>query len=376
MRGTFGEISKASIEWTKTVLFRPFVFKKWIMLFIIAMIAMQLRGGCNANFNSSGSGNTETTKQTESQKNANTTADKEAVEQKGIGNPIDAVKSGYNSIINKWGKPMVIGFAVGIILLLALLVLSIIWLYSHFTFIFIGAVKNNEASIKKPFSENYDLGLSFFKFNLVYTFVGLFVLGSIAFWLYRSLSGIGVFSGIEGLEPVLIFKTVILPVILGVILILLSAIFSFIVNHYLIIIMYKKRYNFLKALPIAFKLVADNKGAFIKYIFYRIFLMIVISIISLGILILQVLGILIVAGPVIAVVVYLFGLIAGIVKMIVGIVLLLTGVPLAIAALMMFAIVYLPFTVFFKTFNLKFIARLDDEYDLFRLKEKVEVSLL
>ena len=51
MRGGFTEIISASVEWTKTVLFRPFSIKKWLLLYFIALLAFQLQGGFNLKMN-------------------------------------------------------------------------------------------------------------------------------------------------------------------------------------------------------------------------------------------------------------------------------------------------------------------------------------
>ena len=48
---SFIEIITESIEWTKVILLRPFKLKKWLLLYVIALLAFQMQGGCNGNFN-------------------------------------------------------------------------------------------------------------------------------------------------------------------------------------------------------------------------------------------------------------------------------------------------------------------------------------
>ncbi len=166
----FSEIISESIEWTGTVLFRPFRLKKWVFLAFIALLAGQLSGS----FNSSGNYSP--------QKKANA-----AVENAGqaivssqtdtrppVISTLRSIKQGLVAAASdrRFGP---IAWGIGVIVLF--LVLVLLWLSSRFTFIFLDDVVRNDASIRRPFGEFRRLGNSLWGFLLVVGIISLLLAG-------------------------------------------------------------------------------------------------------------------------------------------------------------------------------------------------------
>lgn len=365
----FSDLINASITWTKTILFRPFKFKKWLMLFIIAALALQLQGGCNSNIRLPGS-----EKKSAEQKYLDSQDKEIAGETKSKvravtshESPVQIVKNLYGKSVKNFGKTTVYLLVVLLCLVLILLVLLSYWVYSIFSFIYIEAIVNNDTSIKAPFKRNVQLGKSYFIWTIISSFISY---GSIMILIklgYNSLLRLGVFESNSQIAFVKIILSVLPFILIGMCLFIASWLLGFFVTNYILIVMYKEKISTLKAFPIAFSLLRDNISTFIIYILIKLGLVIVTSIIGsvvglLMILTLAIPGILMgIAGF------GLFKILPVFLKPILSAVLIILGIPLFIAFFVLMNMILLPFSVFFKTFNIKFIARLDERYNLFKL---------
>ena len=355
MRGNFGEIISASIEWTKTVLFRPVRFKKWIFLYIIASIAFQMQGGCNFNTNL---------------KPRNLGIKRPAqTEKAGVKNESFYAENSHDDPIKKKTTYMIAFFATLLAILIMGLFLVMEWLYSIFSFVFIESVAGNDASIKKPFLRNRPIGNSYFAWNVIYTLVFLGILAIVVKLGYDSLSVLGVFAKDASVSFGAMAAALLPNIITCVCLFLASWLISLFVSDYALVVMYKERLPILKAMEPSFSLLLSDVGAFIKYLFVKIGLVIAIAIIS-SVLFFAILLALFVPGAIIVIIAALiYKIIPGFIQPFYVVVMLLVGVPLIVAVLFLVNAVFVPFPVFLKTFNLKFIARLDEKYNLFRLTE-------
>lgn len=357
MKGDFGEIISASIEWTKTVLFRPFKFKKWVMLYIIALLAFQLQGGCSINY----SGSSPAPKQP---KEANQVErPQEAVSGNVPQGPVESVKSNF--------KPpallITIIILIGIVLTAIFVVLE--WIYSIFSFIFIGAIANNDASIKRPFIMNRPIGNSYFVWNIVYLIIFFGILATLIALGYNSLFRLGVFEKGSTIAFGRIALAILPHILIGVFLLLISALITFFVSNYVLVVMYKERTGILKALTPSFSIFRSDPGASIKYLFVNMGLWLATIIIGSGISFLIFIGLI---GPIVSSGFILYGfykVMPHAIQPAYVVILLILGIPLMVAFALLVNLIFLPFAVFLKTFNLKFISRLDDRYNLFRLSQ-------
>lgn len=313
MKGTFGDIISASWEWTKTVLFRPFKFKKWIFLCIIAMLAVEF-SGCNLNLNY----------------------------------PAEKSKA---SIIQRpdWLIPLIIALAIiGLVLTILFL-----WLYSRFSFIFLSSIIRNDASIKGPFKENKREGNSFFKWNILFLLAVIII----------SLTMLFIFiSGV---------KISILSAILWIFILFLLVVFSIIINvtaHDLVLpIMYKDRTGIIKGWQTLLGKIKSEKLNFTKYLLIKLGLRILANIAS-GLFSMVVFFALLIQLGIIGSLLYSVSFtLPEVIKLGYYILLIVLGVISFIAIIFIINLILLPIPVYFRTYSLKFLARLDEKYDLFRL---------
>ncbi len=337
MKGTFGGIIAASKEWTKTVLFKPFSVKKWIMLFIIALFAMQIQGGCGLNLDLSpdGPGQESTQRLKE--------------ELTGIKNNIEQrFRSGR--ALDARTKTML---AVAALLTLILILLTV-WFYSVFAFVFIDAIASNEYGLKKLFARNKTPGNSFFGLNMAFTAA----VAGLAAIMWRT----GFFSLLRSPAYRGYFFLAIMTLALA------GAFLAVLINDFALIVMYKKRLPALKALRVSAGLVLAHARDFIRYVFVKIGLHIVTAILGGVAALVTVLGLAVPIAVIIGSFALLYKVSPGpfnIIFMVIG---GLVGVPLVVTAILLSKAVLLPFAVFLRTFNIKFVARLNKGYDLFNLK--------
>ncbi|MBL7068578.1 MAG: hypothetical protein ISS34_01795 [Candidatus Omnitrophica bacterium] len=353
MKDGFGSIISGSIEWTKVLLFKPFSFKKWLALFIIALFAFELQGGCNFNFD--------------------LPAKKDAQEAKRVPQkPDDAFsfdKAGgvYDNAAQRYGRTKVALLTVFIGVLIVLLLLLLEWIYSNFSFLFIEAVAKNEASIRGPFVRNRPLGNSYFAWNIAYLIMVFGVYALLAKGGYDSLARLGVFK--EGIEFSfgMAVKAILVYLTAGICFSIFSLLLSFFISNYVLIVMYKDRLSILNALPVSLGLVTSDIASFVKYIFVKLGLRIVTSIMG-SVIALCLLITLFIPGILLAAIfVIIYKIIPVPAQPAYIIIMSIAGVPLIAALLVFMNMVFLPLSVFHRTFNLKFISRISDKYNLFKL---------
>jgi hypothetical protein len=338
MKGAFGEIVSASAEWTGTVLFRPFNFRKWVSLLFIALFAFQVQGGCNMNMNlGKDRGGA-----------ARFTAEQLKTKFINIKRNAEYRLSG-GAVPGKTVKILLVAIAA----LILSLILITQWFYSIFSFAFIDAIVNNEHGFRELFKRNRALGNSYFGWNLI-VLCALAVI-VMALWSSRYLS---LLRSPSGIAPFAVITLTLLIV---------GGFLAILINDYALVVMFKRKLTIFKAIPVAANILSSHSWDFFRYIFVKAGLYILTAIMGGMITIAAAITM---AIPLIA--------IAGVFALsfkalpaparpfLIGIGAAL-GVPLATALLILAKLLILPFSVFLKTFNLKFIARLDEGYDLFSL---------
>lgn len=350
MKGTFTEIIYGSWEWTKTVLFRPFHLKKWIFLCIITILAMEF-SGCNININVP-------TDRSGKQQTVQTENAPQITDNPNTQDILSKVNKVGDKISTKWILFLVL---LVIIAAIGLLILAI-WIYSRFSFVFLSAIVNNDASIRTPFRETSYMGNSFFKWNIL---VLLFFCTTVILW-GSVLAGSLYLSRNVHIAIRILF--VITPWIFIALLILVGlGIVSIIARDLVLAVIYKYKIGILSGWRKIIPVIKREKTNLIIYILIKTALRILSAILG-GFFSFAVMFALLIPASITFGLLYLTStalptfLIWGYYA-----VLILLAIVCIVTIIVIVNFILLPIPVYFRTFSLKFLARLDDRYDLFKL---------
>lgn len=349
----FTRIIEVSFEWTRAVCFRPFHLKKWLMLTFIAWIAGFLAGGFN--FNPPWPDKKTEHKQSEVSKPSQNSQ------------PVLRESDSATAIKSKQtNRRLIFGIIFLAILLFLMIIILMTWLFSRFSFIFLGAVAKNDASVKIPFREYKTLGNSLCGFYLAFTAGFSLALGGLVYPLIRSLIKIGVFDKPMPAGFKQVFLTVLPYGILIILLFLIAGLISFITGHFVLPVMLKEKSKITQAWPKTFSLLMSNKSSFILYILVILALCICAGMVYSLVYLMVFLG-LIFPGGVVAGICYLIYLaIPPSLHVLYFVLLGMILVPLLSCISYCLAAIYLPIAVFKRTFSMKFITALNGDYDLFK----------
>ncbi|MDD5195554.1 MAG: hypothetical protein PHQ96_07790, partial [Candidatus Omnitrophica bacterium] len=253
------EIIKPSIEWTGLVLFKPFRIKKWLMLGLIATLAGQLAGGINFNSLINGTSERETAKNQQTQ----ATSSSQLPEKEAASGTSSAVaeKPVPADSLNFLKSPLLLSLIVIILVIAVMFVIVMVWLSSRFKFIFLESVIKNDASLKAPFKKNRAIGNSLFLFSLAIGFFFLVLLAFILFLGFRALFTLGAFSNPSSVGILKIFFTCLPFVLTFFLIIFISALLQFIVEDFVLIIMFKESKTIMPSVRAACSLINANKLA-------------------------------------------------------------------------------------------------------------------
>lgn len=330
MQGTFLDIIHASFEWTKTVLLRPFNLRKWFFLCIIAILAQEF-SSFNINIKTP----------IERQR-------KTAVQQIKILKDIQQYK---------WFTPIIITLKIVVFPLMIFL----LWLYSRFKFIFLSSIVKNDASIKAPFRENKKTGNSFFKWNIMFM---ISIFGILLLMILILIVGILILknpSSILKISLSFLWGLLILCVLIPIV------ILNVIVLDFILPIMFKSKIRIVSAWKVILPVMKSEKSNFTKYILIKLGLMIITAIIT-GLIFMAVLFSLFAQFGVLGGIFYSLSLAMPItIRRGYYIFLILLGITTFMSIIFLIILLLLPVPIFFRTFSLKFLARVDEKYDLFRL---------
>ena len=355
----FEEIISGSLEWTTTVLFRPFSPKKWLLLGFVAFLAGSLMGS-NFNLNSSRDYHTKEAKaeQLSSQKNLDQS---KSYLPSGVTQLKDSIKSYMQKVA---GANFVFIFA-GIAFVLILVLLLFLYLGARFHFIFLEDVVTNNASIVLPFKNNRAVGNSFFRFNILFLLIWSIILGLIIFGCIMTLSKIGAFN--QQVSPdFLKILSAILPFILLCVLFIVISIFIYIVvNDFALVVMFKDKIGIIAAIKKVLSLLGANKVNFLLYVLIKWGLAICAYLIYNIMYLVTFLGLLFPALTTASFLYFIYKIIPKDVQSIFLVVVVIIAIPIVLFLWYCFVCVSLPFAVFFRTFSVKFLGKLDSRYNLF-----------
>lgn len=350
----FSRLIDASIEWTTAVLFRPFNVKKWLILGFIALMAGALAG--NGNFRLNLPVGEKENKNTEITQTHN-----RSIEQSFQ----DGLKQFKQSLKDPLTQVLIVS---GVLLFLALTVF-LTWICARFVFVFLESVVKNDASVKIPFHSNKTIGNSLFKFWITITVIMWIILGVLVYLSAVSLIKSGVFDKPPTWESVTKFVSIILPSLSVLIFVAIIAVLTgFFINHFAVPVMFKRRLNFLEAVRISMQIISENKKEVFLYFWLFAGLRICAWIISGLLYMAGFLGIIFPAIIFGAVCYAVYALLPPVLHAAYLIILAVIFVPVLVFMSYCLICLYLPFGVFLRTFNIKFLAAVDPEYDLFKFQ--------
>ncbi|MEW6008329.1 MAG: hypothetical protein AB1629_01690 [Candidatus Omnitrophota bacterium] len=361
----FTEIIEASIEWTTTVLFRPFSPKKWFILVFVALLAGQLAGGgCNSF--SPGRDHTDKTKPAQAAEIYQASISyptAQTVNKKSTFSPSEILKS---FSLKKSKNPALFLYIVAIAVLVILAFLVLTWLTARFSFIFLEDVIKNDASIKMPFRENKQIANSLFLFYLVSSVVFLALFGLLTVGLIYNLINLGVFQKEANVGFKQIFLTCLPYGLLLFSVIFIALLISLIAQDFVLVVMFKDKIKIMKAWRKILAMLRVHKVDFVKYLCIKLGLAICSAIIAGLLSFITFIGLLLPGGITVAVFYLIYLILPKAFRLLYSIILFMVGIPLFLFLLYCLTALNLPFAVFFRTFSLKFLARLDQNYNLFK----------
>lgn len=360
----FGAVISDSVNWTRKMLFRPFNLKKWLILAFIAIMAGAMSNGCNLN-TSGGSDN-----RYESSRSSSPSGGCSPAAAQGAAAASSCGQLSTPEMAIVWS---VLGAA---ILLVLLVVILFTWLGARFSFVFIDDIVKDDASVRRPFADNAEIGNSYFKFALLFmlTFFAC-VVAMIALGIFIFAKS-GLMAALNAPEPsgsaIGGFLLVFIPFLAVFVIVAAGVgIFSTMVVDLALPIMYKDRIRVLSGIGKAWEIVKANKGNFVVYLLIKLGLGIGAGI---AYVVVFLIGLLIALVPMILLAVVLYfismALPAGAALaywIVVGIIL----TPVAFFLLYCLLALNVPFAVFFRTMSMKFLERMDPGYALIPSEGKV-----
>lgn len=228
----FGE----AFEVTKTILFQPFHFEKWLVIGFAAFLAGHFSGtGFNVpvgNF---------------PRRHGNQTL----------------ISPDFEQLRPR--LPILIAVAV---VLFLILIIVLAWLRARGNFIFTDCIARNRAAIVVPWREYRREGNSYFLFLLILIFASILILGFLCLLEFAIFGFFGHGSNNAGMTPLfIVFLGVVLVVWLG------YAFFFGLTSYFMVPLMYVRRYRAGQAFRQVAGLVLENAGPFILFCLFGVCLL-------------------------------------------------------------------------------------------------------
>ena len=351
----YGQIINESIERTGLILFKPFRFKKWLLLTFVALMAGYLSVG------SGGGSNYGTAKKAHAQETSADTTGQSQDFSKPAGLGHDPAKLRLFLLI---GVPAIL-----------VLIVLFSWLNARFVFIFIDNLVNDRARIRGLFAKFKTIGNSFFLFNLGLSAMIVVVLSVPVGLGWLALKNAGVFAdpAAAGFKKIFFICLPYGLCLFG--LLLIAGVLGFILRELASVVMFKDALRVPAALRKTLEILRGYVKELAKCLLLYVALSIccavlgfLVSILALFVLLLPaiVLGVaalfLYKAAPV-----ALHGSLA-----VTGLVIL---VPPLLAIFYCLICLRLPFAVFMRLFTLKWFGVLFPQYDLFVLPRENHLTI-
>lgn len=349
----FSEIISESIEWTGTVLFRPFRVKKWLLLTFVALLAGQLSSSLNSSSNYSPD-------KKQAQAATQDISQTPVSSQENTGKPvIDSLRLVKQKTIKFTSNSKFVPIVWGVGILSFLLVLFVSWLSSRATFVFIDDVLNNDASIRAPFRKFKKLGNSLFGFFLVAGSIFLALLGFLLWGAFVSLMKAGVLEQAFRWTFVQQAFGVAWPHLLALLVLFLIALGAQLIIHdFVVPIMYKETIGVCAGWRKVLSLVGSRIADTCVYVLLKIALYIASVILVMFVSFVALAGFIFqgLVGALLGLGIYKFS--PAVLHLPYKIAFFVVAIPAVVVLAYFFLCLSLPVAVFFRTLSVQFVNRL------------------
>ncbi len=312
-----------AIERVKTVLFQPFVLRRWFVIGFCAWLAFLGSGG--------GGGGGPTNFPSEQQ------WDEPQVQE--------SLHHVEEFLVNNlfWIIPL----AIIVVLLIIALIVLLTWLSSRGHFMFLHCVALNKAEIKVPWSKFSKQGNSFFLFRIVLGVISFAVIMLLVAMLI--VIGVLLFAGGGDPHPLGIILMVLLAFLLIIPIFIFFALIGKFTRDFVVPIMFLRQGTCMAAWREFWTLLAGNKGKFTVYILFQIVIAIAVGVIGASVACLFL--------------VLLVCFTCGAACCFLGIPLL--NIPFVLVFGYLVTVLLLPLHVFGRSYSLLYLRQYGTEYDVF-----------
>ncbi len=354
----FGDVISSSAKWAVKCLFRPFNFKKWLVLAFVALMAGCLGNGCNI---PSGGGN-------HYENNRKDVCVAEVIKTPAP-DRVSGKSCAPSSPESKYANTMsalITPITIAIIVSMLAVFIVFMWLSCRFIFIFLEGVIKDDASIAAPFSANKKEGNSLFKFDLSFTAIAILVIGLMVILGFLLFGTMPIFQKTSpSFSEVMQLLVALLPYLLVfIVAVIVAAIVMMIAEDFVVAVMFKEKIRFLQAWPKVMALLKKDVGSFVLYILIKMGLSLGANIVYFLLSLVSLL-VLLIPGGLIGYVLYLVSKsITGGALIAYWVVVAVVATPICLFLLYCLMALYLPVAVFFRAFSVKFLGKLDPQYDL------------
>jgi hypothetical protein len=355
----FDKIIHASLEWTTAVLFRPFNLKKWLILAFIALLAGAI-SSANFNLNLPSSNNHRFSNRHETASSKKFSGTPQNLNTHTVNS-----KAEFKNFLRKF-KTWPLNFIVLVAALFFLgFLIFFVWLHSRFCFIFIENIVTNDISIIEPFRRHKKIADSYFVFNLglilFYLLITLLIIVSFFNMVFNSSPFH--YTGKDFIK----LLSILLPLIIVLIIFWFVAILIYVILvDFVQPIMFRDKTKFFAALNKVLILIKKTPANFACYILIKAGLAICASLVSTIVSFVAIFGLILPLVLIASAAYFIYKTLAGNFGQVFLVFCVIFAIPLFLALWYFLISLYLPFAVFFRTLSIKFMAEIDQNYNLFR----------
>ncbi|MHB1455955.1 MAG: DUF7544 domain-containing protein [Armatimonadota bacterium] len=336
VRIDFNKAFNSSMNYMSGILFKPFIFKKWLALGFVAMLA-GFGGGGSGGGNSGSNGSN-------------------------IGRSVDRMSSDIGAFLHQYLWLILLGVS-----LLIALGFLFTWLASIFKFVYTDQLVRNSMEIKEPFARLKGLGTSYFLWTLAFGLICL-----LAFLVIVGIPALIAYTTYHS-STALSIGCMIIGGLLFITLAILGGVIDIFARDFVITAMYVKNLRVMDAWRTVMPTIRANKGQITLYVLLLIVISIASAIISIFALIIAVILIAIPAG-----------ILAGLCVLL-ALSLSLTWNPFTITAVSILGVIVLivfsyvlvcmmqPLLVFRRVFSLNVLGQLDSELITLEIPEPAPI---
>lgn len=340
------EVLRRSLSRAITILFKPFNFKKWLLLIFIAICAGSFSLGGNV-----GGGNDKAKRE----------AHAETVQTTNAAGQQSSTTQAPAKPAPIMPPKIVINVITGIVLFLISAFLLYAWVVSRFSFVWFNAVASNDASIVEPFHRHRMQGRSLFLVSIMTMIILGAVIFSLIAWGIVRAGAAGAFNKdfIWSFAAAMrLFGT---PAALLLLTLILGGLFSVAVYNFIIIMMAVDKTTFIPAWR---KLCGIYRNNILDIIVFHLVLLLIsiVGFIIVGLLAFAVTILFVIMAAVFIGVGY--AVIVGALKAMPAFIIycVIVGTPLLAAFLVSICCVELPFSVFLRAFGIEYLCALNCGY--------------